>query len=90
MLMLPSISALSLCGSGQRLDHYKHEHHELLQETTTVLELALWKTNLDDKEGGEILGNGGVRTAMGSRQRARVTSGASVVIKNVLTFLYLS
>ena len=75
-----------------RLDHYKAEHHNLLKEATTLLELALWKANLDDYNGGEGEREG-VRTTRGSRKRARkeicVTSGASIVIKNVLPFLAL-
>ena len=74
----------------RRLDHYKAEHKALLKEATTLLELALWKANLDDNNVGE--GGEGVRTR-GSRKRARkeisVTSGASIVIKNVLPFLAL-
>ena len=74
----------------RQLDHYKAEHHQMLKEATTLLELALWKANLDDNGGGE---REGVRTTRGSRKRARkeisVTSGASIVIKNVLPFLQL-
>ena len=74
----------------QRLNHYKEEHHKILKEATSLLELALWKANLDGNEGGE---REGVRTTRGSRKRARkeifVTSGASIVIKNVLPFLVL-
>eukprot|EP00573_Skeletonema_grethae_P000936 CAMPEP_0201688944 /NCGR_PEP_ID=MMETSP0578-20130828/2607_1 /ASSEMBLY_ACC=CAM_ASM_000663 /TAXON_ID=267565 /ORGANISM="Skeletonema grethea, Strain CCMP 1804" /LENGTH=316 /DNA_ID=CAMNT_0048173429 /DNA_START=675 /DNA_END=1623 /DNA_ORIENTATION=- len=40
----------------------------MLKEATTLLELALWKVNLDDKEGGE---REGVRTTRGRRKRAR-------------------
>ena len=73
----------------RQLDHYKNEHHQMLKEATTLLELALWKANLDDNNGGEIEIEG-VRTTR-SRKRARkeicVTSGADVVIKNVLPFL---
>ena len=73
-----------------RLNHYKAEHQKLLKEATTLLELALWKANLDDKEGG-ALEKEGVRTTRGQRKRARkeisITSGASIVIKNVLPFL---
>ena len=76
----------------ERLDHYKAEHKALLKEATTLLELALWKANLDDNGGGEGEREG-VRTTRGSRKRARkeicVTSGASIVIKNVLPFLQL-
>ena len=74
------------------LDHYKAEHKSLLKEATTLLELALWKANLDDNEGG-IIEKEGVRTTRGRRKRARkescITSGASIVIKNVLPFLTL-
>eukprot|EP00986_Skeletonema_menzelii_P017796 scaffold22110_cov46-Skeletonema_menzelii.AAC.1 len=77
--------------SGSRLlDHYKAEHQKVLKEATTLLELALWKANLDDSEGG-VLEREGVRTTRGFRKRARkeicVTSGANIVIKNVLPFL---
>ena len=76
-----------------RLDHYKAEHHNLMKEATTLLELALWKANLRDNNGCEGEREG-VRTTRGSRKRARkeicVTSGANVVIKNVLPFLQLS
>ena len=75
-----------------RLERYKFEHLQLLKDATTLLELALWKANLDDNEGGK-LANEGVRITRGSRKRARkevcVTSGADVVIKNVLPFLQL-
>mmetsp|Transcript_24619 Transcript_24619/g.39936 ORF Transcript_24619/g.39936 Transcript_24619/m.39936 type:complete len:156 (+) Transcript_24619:187-654(+) len=77
----------------RRLDHYKTEHQKLLKEATTLLELALWKANLDDNEGGNFVREG-VRTTRGSKKRARkeicVTSGADVVIKNVLPFLALT
>ena len=73
-----------------RLDRYKTEHKRVLKEATTLLELALWKAKLFDKGGVE---GEEVRTTMGSRKRARkevrVTSGASIVIKNVLPFLAL-
>ena len=76
----------------RQLNHYKAEHKILLKEATTLLELALWKANLDDNEGG-LLDREGVRTTRGQRKRARkeicITSGASIVIKNVLPFLKL-
>ena len=76
-----------------RLDLYKAEHHKLMmKEATTLLELALWKANLDEN-GGDRIDREGVRVTRGSRKRARkeicVTSGADVVIKNVLPFLAL-
>jgi hypothetical protein len=76
----------------QRIDHYKSEHCELLKEAMTLLELALWKANLDDNV-GYAAAREGVRVTRGQRKRARkdrcITSGASVVIKNVLPFLTL-
>ena len=73
----------------RRRDRYKVEHKALLKEATTLLELALWKANLGDNE-GEMEG---VRITRGRRKRARkeicITSGSSIVIKNVLPFLQL-
>ena len=74
----------------RQLNHYKAEHQKILKEATTLLELAIWKANLDDYERG-LLESEGARTTRGQRERARreiwVTSGASIVIKNVLPFL---
>ena len=76
----------------RRLNHYSAEHRSLVKEATTLLELALWKANLDHNEGG-VREREGVRTTRGRRKRARkeicITSGASIVIKNVLPFLEL-
>ena len=72
-----------------RMEHYKSEHQVILKEATTLLELALWKANLHD----DAAAQGGVRVTRGQRKRARkdrcITSGASIVIKNVLPFLVL-
>ena len=72
--------------SSERLDHYKVEHKALLKEATTLLELALWKSKLDGNDEDEV-------GKSGSRKKARkeiyVTSGADIVIKNVLPFLVL-
>ena len=78
----------------RQLDYYKAQHQQILKEATTLLELALWKANLDDNGGeGGILEREGVRTTRRQLKRARkeisVTSGASIVIKNVLPFLKL-
>jgi hypothetical protein len=77
----------------EKIEHYNAEHHKLLKEATTLLELALWKANLDENLGG-LLEQQGVRTTRGQRKRARkeicVTSGASIVVKNVLPFLVLT
>eukprot|EP00985_Skeletonema_marinoi_P014477 scaffold7337_cov106-Skeletonema_marinoi.AAC.13 len=75
------------------LDHYKAEHKAMLKEATTLLELALWKADLNEREEG-LVEREGVRTTRGRRKRARkeicITSGASIVIKNVLPFLELN
>ena len=72
-----------------RLNHFKSEHEQMLKEATTLLELALWKANLDENEG--YVEREGIRTTRRQRKRARkeicITSGASIVIKNVLPFL---
>ena len=76
----------------RRIVHYRAEHRRVLSEAATLLELAIWKANLDDTDGDRIVREG-VRTTRGSVKRARrelcVTSGASIVIKNVLPFLEL-
>ncbi len=74
-----------------RLDHYKAAYHALLKEATTLLEFALWKANLEGDKGvtlerDPVRANGKVNRA---RQAIRVTSDASIVIKNVLHFLAL-
>jgi hypothetical protein len=72
-----------------RMEHYKTEHQTLLKEAMVLLELALWKANLCENEDAQE----GVRVTRGQRKRARkdrcITSGASIVIKNVLPFLAL-
>jgi hypothetical protein len=77
-----------------KMNHYKAEHQRLLNEAATLIELAIWKANLDDNNGGRTMSmREGVRTTRGSVKRARrelcITSGASIVIKNVLPFLEL-
>ena len=77
----------------ERIEHYKSEHYALLKEFTTLLELALWKANLDNNVGYDAAAREGVRVTRGQRKRARkercITSGDSIVIKNVLPFLEL-
>ena len=77
----------------RRIEVYKSKHYVRLEEFTSLLELALWKTNLDGNVGYDAAAQEGVRVTRGRRKRARkerrITSGASVVIKNVLPFLKL-
>ncbi len=78
----------------QKIEHYKTEHHIVLKEAMTLLELALWKAKLEENEfTGVTSQDEGVRVTRGRRKRARkercVTSGAGIIIKNVLPFLEL-
>ena len=74
------------------MEHYKTEHRLLVKEATTLLELALWKANLDETESG-VPSQEGVRVTRRQVKRARkeryITSGAGIIIKNVLPFLEL-
>ena len=74
------------------LDHYKVEHKAILKEATSLLELALWKTKIEEN-GDESLGGVIAKKAkmdiQSERNERRITSGASIVIKNVLPFLEL-
>jgi hypothetical protein len=77
----------------ETIEHFKLEHYKLLKEAMSLLELALWKANLDDNMDDDAAAQEGVRVTRGQRKRARknrrITSGASIVIKNVLPFLEL-
>jgi len=83
----------------ERLEHYKSEHYALLKELTTLLELALWKAKLDEEFGfeealsKEVSESNTAKKAKidmkAARQEQRITSGANIVIKNVLPFLKL-
>jgi hypothetical protein len=76
-----------------RMEHYKTEHQTLLKEAMVLLELALWKANLCENMADDAAAQEGVRVTRGQRKRKRndrcITSGASIVIKNVLPFLAL-
>ena len=77
-----------------RIEHYKSEHYALLKKFTTLLELALWKAKLDESQYERSLGRDqSAKKAKidmnAARQEKRITSGASIVIKNVLPFLKL-
>jgi hypothetical protein len=80
----------------RRIEHYKSEHYILLKEFTTLLELALWKAKIDDSQDERSLGRdqtaakkAKIDTKKTARQEQRITSGANIVIKNVLPFLKL-
>jgi len=78
----------------RKIEHYKAEHRVLLKEATTLLELAIWKAKLDEKEEEEE--DSPERRAKKAkidvdcmRKEKRITSGADLIIKNVLPFLQL-
>ena len=76
------------------MEHFKSDHKMLVKEAMTLLELALWKANLHENGTDDsAVAQEGVRVTRGQRKRARkdrcITSGASIVIKNVLPFLAL-
>eukprot|EP00985_Skeletonema_marinoi_P016745 scaffold9036_cov71-Skeletonema_marinoi.AAC.2 len=75
-----------------KMDHYKAEHHRYVKEAVTLLELALWKAKLAEKE--ENAAERKTKTvniidAESVRKEKRITCGADTVIKNVLPFLKL-
>ena len=73
-----------------KLDHYKSEHCRYVKEGITLLELALWKAKLREKEEktGEKAKKAKVDVSS-ARKEKHITCGAGVVIKNVLPFLEL-
>ena len=73
-----------------RLEHYTAEQNRLLKEHMTLLELTVWKAKLCDKEDYSTLKGGAKRAKIdeeSSRKDKRITSGADIIIKNVLPFL---
>ena len=75
-----------------KMDHYKAEHFRYVKEGTTLLELALWKAKLDEKEDNFAEGRKTKKAkvdAESARKGKRITCGADMVIKNVLSFLQL-
>mmetsp|Transcript_13098 Transcript_13098/g.16688 ORF Transcript_13098/g.16688 Transcript_13098/m.16688 type:complete len:111 (+) Transcript_13098:1-333(+) len=76
-----------------KMERYKAEHYRLLKQAATLLELAIWKAKLDEEDMAHSLETKPAQRAKLSddsiRKDQRVTSGASIVIKNVLPFLKL-
>ena len=77
----------------EEMDHYRAEHYRYVKEGLTLLELALWKAKLDEKEDTPNCEEGRTKKAKvdadSARLQRRVTCGADIVIKNVLPFLKL-
>ena len=74
-----------------KMDHYKAEHVAYVRDGITILELALWKAKLGEKEDQceERKTKKAKVDAESNRRNRRITSGADMVIKNVLPFLKL-
>ena len=75
------------------LNHYKAEHNRLLKEHMTQLELAVWKAKLDEKDDRSIEEGRAKKAKIDStsaRSEQRITSGADIVVKNVIPFLQLA
>ena len=74
-----------------KMDRYRAEHCRYVKEGITLLELALWKAKLCEKEDKcEEDNSKMVKVASESaRREKRITCGADIVIKNVLPFLQL-
>eukprot|EP00985_Skeletonema_marinoi_P002263 scaffold923_cov73-Skeletonema_marinoi.AAC.1 len=75
-----------------KMDHYKAKHHRYVKDAVSLLELALWKAKLAEKD--ETAAAGRTKTANiidaeSVRKEKRITCGADTVIKNVLSFLKL-
>ena len=84
----------SLLSVINRMEHYKAENHSLLKaEDMTQLELAIWKAKLDEIEEDNSNLKAQAKKAKidvdGMRKERHITSGASIVITNVLPFLLL-
>ena len=74
-----------------KMDRYKAEHSRYVKEGITLLELALWKAELGEKEDNAVereAKKAKIDTESGRKQK-RITCGADIVIKNVLPFLRL-
>eukprot|EP00984_Skeletonema_dohrnii_P017297 scaffold7856_cov72-Skeletonema_dohrnii-CCMP3373.AAC.1 len=59
------------------IDHYKAEHHRYVKEAVTLVELALWKAKLDEKEenSAERRTNKAKLDAKSVRKEKRITCG---------------
>ena len=74
-----------------KMEHYKVEHYRYVKEGITLLELALWKAKLGEKD--EYAAEGRTKKAkvdaQSARKDKRMICGADMVINNVLPLLQL-
>jgi hypothetical protein len=81
-----------LASVSSKVEHYKGEHRRVLKEAATILELALWKVNLHEENEEESRKQKSKKAKIDverARKKNLITSGADIVIKNVLPFLEL-
>jgi ankyrin repeat protein len=72
-----------------KIEYYESEYQRL-EETTSLLELALWKIKLDDKNHDGKMGNCNKKLRIDQsefRLRCRISCGADHVVQNVLPYL---
>jgi len=72
-----------------KLEYYESEYQRL-KESTSLLELALWKIKLDDKNHGDKMGNCNKKLRIDQsefRLQCRISCGADHVVQNVLPYL---
>jgi len=74
----------------RRINFYKAEHHTLLREAMSLLELAVWKAKLGEVDEVEKAEGAETDISNARRKESRVKSGASVVVTNVFSFLVLA
>ena len=79
-----------------RVEHFEKEHNRLLAESAAILELTLWRHSLEvghDNESSLDLDAQSRKRARididNARQERRMTCGANIVVKSVLSFLQL-
>ena len=75
-----------------KMDYFKAVHCRYVKEAVSLLELALWKAKLDEKEDSSAEGRAKKKAKIdvdSARKERRITCGADMVIKNVLLFLQL-
>jgi hypothetical protein len=73
-----------------KLEYYESEYQKL-KETTSILELALWKARLDEsKDRDEATGGSNKKMKMDGtdfRLQCRISCGANIVVENVWPYL---
>jgi len=75
---------------GAKALYAKLETYESLKEGTSVLELALWKTKIDEfvlRGSGQCNKRARIDIDMSQREQCRMSCGADIVVRNVLPYL---